>query len=119
MQEIHIQCPYCLQAISILLDTGVYGHETVVDDCEVCCRPIEISYIVENHEIKTYSYNSIEENKSFAILKVKFDLEFNKNIIKTYTYEKKILCKTNDPYGFVIAINQAFEEVVNDLSLQL
>ena len=64
-------------------------------------------------------YNSIEENKSFAILKVKFDLEFNKNIIKTYTYEKKILCKTNDPYGFVIAINQAFEEVVNDLSLQL
>ena len=64
-------------------------------------------------------YNSIEENKSFAILKVKFDLEFNKNIIKTYTYEKKILCKTNEPYGFVIAINQAFEEVVNDLSLQL
>jgi len=36
MQEIHIQCPYCLQAISILLDIGIYGHETVVDDCEVC-----------------------------------------------------------------------------------
>ena len=64
-------------------------------------------------------YNSIEENKSFAILKVKFDLEFNKNIIKTYTYEKKILCKTNDPYGFVIAINQAFEEVVSDLNLKI
>ena len=64
-------------------------------------------------------YNSIEENKSFAILKVKFDLEFNKNIIKTYTYEKKILCQTNDPYGFVIAINQAFEEVVSDLNLKI
>ena len=59
MQKIHIQCPYCLQAISILLDCGAYGHETV-DDCEVCFRPIEISYIVENGEIKTYSYNSIE-----------------------------------------------------------
>ena len=63
MQEIHIQCPYCLQAISILLDTGVYGHETVVDDCEVCCRPIEISYIVEDGEIKTYSYNSIKRKE--------------------------------------------------------
>ena len=27
-------------------------------------------------------YNSIEENKSYAVLKIKFDLEFNKNIIK-------------------------------------
>ena len=36
MEEIHIQCPYCLQAISILLDTGVYEPTEVVDDCEVC-----------------------------------------------------------------------------------
>ncbi|MDZ7818506.1 MAG: hypothetical protein U5K55_07775 [Aliarcobacter sp.] len=64
-------------------------------------------------------YNSIEKDKSFAVLKVKFDLEFNKSIIKTYTYEKKILCKINDPYGFVIAINQAFEEVVKDLNLKI
>ncbi len=64
-------------------------------------------------------YNSIEENKSYAVLKIKFDLEFNKNIIKTYTYEKKILCQTNDPYGFVIAINQAFKEVVSDLNLKI
>ena len=63
MEEIYIQCPYCLQAISILLDTGVYGCETVIDDCEVCCRPIEVSYIVEDGEIKTYSYNSIEGNE--------------------------------------------------------
>ena len=80
-------------------------------------RKDDFAYVLKTDVIDIY--NSIEENKSFAILKVKFDLEFNKNIIKTYTYEKKILCKTNDPYGFVIAINQAFEEVVNDLSLQL
>jgi len=63
MQKIHIQCPYCLQAISILLDCGVFEHTTVIEDCEVCCRPIEVSYIVENAEIKTYSYNSIEGNE--------------------------------------------------------
>ncbi|MDD3009020.1 MAG: CPXCG motif-containing cysteine-rich protein [Arcobacter sp.] len=36
MQKIHIQCPYCLQAISILLDCGVFEHTTVIEDCEVC-----------------------------------------------------------------------------------
>ena len=63
MQKIHIQCPYCLEAISILLDCSFYGHETVIDDCAVCKKEIEISYIVENGEIKTYSYNSIEGNE--------------------------------------------------------
>lgn len=62
MEEIHIQCPYCLQAISIPLDTGIYEPATIVEDCEVC-RPIEVSYIVEDREIKTYSYNSIEGNE--------------------------------------------------------
>jgi hypothetical protein len=64
MEEIHIQCPYCLQAISVLLDTGVYEYTTLVDDCEVCCRPIEISYMVEDGVISTYSYNSIEGNEN-------------------------------------------------------
>lgn len=64
MEEIHIQCPYCLQAISVLLDTGVYEHTTLIDDCEVCCRPIEISYMVEDGLISTYSYNKLEGNEN-------------------------------------------------------
>ena len=60
MQEIHIQCPYCLQAISIVLDEELFGHQTVIDNCKKCEKEIEISYIVENKKIKTYSYNSIE-----------------------------------------------------------
>lgn len=63
MEEIHIQCPYCLEAITVLLDTGVFEHTTLVEDCEVCCRPIEISYMVENGAISTFSYNSIEGNE--------------------------------------------------------
>ena len=60
MQEIHIQCPYCLQAISIVLDVELFGHQTVIDNCKKCEKEIEVSYIVENKKIKTYSYNSIE-----------------------------------------------------------
>lgn len=60
MQEIHIQCPYCLKAISIVLNNEIFGHQTVIDNCKKCEKEIEISYIVENKKIKTYSYNSIE-----------------------------------------------------------
>lgn len=63
MEEMNIQCPYCLQAISVLVDTGVYEYTTLVDDCEVCCRPIEISYSVHDGEVSSLSYNSIEGNE--------------------------------------------------------
>ena len=63
MNEIHIQCPYCLQAITVLLDTGVYGNTSVVEDCEVCCRPIEISYDVHEGRITSYTYDSVEGNE--------------------------------------------------------
>ena len=39
MEEIHIQCPYCLQAISILLDTGIYEPATIVEE-SWCKDPI-------------------------------------------------------------------------------
>lgn len=63
MEEKFIQCPYCLQNISVLLDTGVSGSSTLVDDCEVCCRPIEIDYRVEDYEIVSLTYHSIEGNE--------------------------------------------------------
>ncbi len=63
MEEIHIQCPYCLQSVTILLDLGVSEYTSVIDDCEVCCRPIEISYNVENRTISSYSYSAIDGNE--------------------------------------------------------
>ncbi len=63
MEEMNIQCPYCLQAITVLVDIGVYEYTTLIDDCEVCCRPIEISYSVKNGEVSSLSYNSIEGNE--------------------------------------------------------
>ncbi|WP_228144666.1 CPXCG motif-containing cysteine-rich protein [Poseidonibacter parvus] len=60
----NIQCPYCLQAVTVLVDTGVYEYTTLIDDCEVCCRPIEISYIVEDGVVSSLSYNIIEGNEN-------------------------------------------------------
>ncbi|MEA3511999.1 MAG: CPXCG motif-containing cysteine-rich protein, partial [Campylobacterota bacterium] len=62
MEEKFIQCPYCRENISILLDTGIQGRVDIVDDCEVCCRPIEINYRVEEYVVIDLFYNSIEGN---------------------------------------------------------
>ena len=35
-------CPHCGERISMLLDLSV-GYQRYIEDCEVCCNPIEIS----------------------------------------------------------------------------
>lgn len=74
---------------------------------------IEHRYKLKSEIIKLY--HSFEEEKSYAVLKVKFDMIEDKKIIKSFTYDKKVLCKSNNPYGFVESINKGFEESINDL----
>ena len=74
---------------------------------------IEHKYKLKSEIIKLY--HSFEEEKSYAVLKVKFDLIEDKKIVKSFTYDKKILCNSNNPYGFVESINKGFEESINDL----
>jgi len=39
-------CPHCGERISVVLDLSV-GHQRYIEDCEVCCNPIAISYQAE------------------------------------------------------------------------
>lgn len=48
MIEYFFSCPYCLSHISMLLDPSV-SQQSYVEDCEVCCNPIEVSFTVDNH----------------------------------------------------------------------
>jgi Cysteine-rich CPXCG len=36
-----IQCPYCGESIELLVDTSI-DHQHYIEDCSVCCRPIEL-----------------------------------------------------------------------------
>ncbi len=62
MEEKFFTCPYCLQRVSVLLDTGFEGEMSIVDDCEVCCRPIEISYEVDSNRVYHFTYHAIDGN---------------------------------------------------------
>ena len=46
LEEAEITCPYCWEKIWIELDLSVEGQE-YIEDCQVCCRPIQIGYSVD------------------------------------------------------------------------
>jgi len=43
LEEHFFTCPYCWEQISVMVDLSA-GGQTYVEDCEVCCNPISISY---------------------------------------------------------------------------
>jgi len=43
-------CPYCGEQISMVLDTSVRS-QVYTEDCEVCCRPIQIRYRMEDDDL--------------------------------------------------------------------
>lgn len=51
--EKYFTCPYCGESISMVIDLSVNG-QTYTEDCEVCCRPIEIHYSARNGEIAEF-----------------------------------------------------------------
>ena len=36
-----IECPYCGEQIDLVIDDSV-EHQQYVEDCSVCCRPINV-----------------------------------------------------------------------------
>lgn len=42
IKEQALYCPYCGESISMLIDCSVDQQE-YIEDCQVCCRPINIS----------------------------------------------------------------------------
>lgn len=44
--EVRVQCPYCWENFTLLVDASVEDQE-YVEDCEICCRPIDFSIAVD------------------------------------------------------------------------
>jgi transposase-like protein len=45
-----ILCPFCGQPMELVIDTTV-PHQRFTTDCEVCCRPFEVTAECEPGEI--------------------------------------------------------------------
>ena len=47
LTERRIHCPYCGESIEVLLDCSV-EQQQYIEDCQVCCRPIEFYVSVDS-----------------------------------------------------------------------
>ncbi|NVK07731.1 MAG: CPXCG motif-containing cysteine-rich protein [Tenacibaculum sp.] len=59
MYEHFFQCPHCWEEISMLLDVST--SETYVEDCEVCCNPIQITFTFVNNDLVAFEAKNIEQ----------------------------------------------------------
>lgn len=50
LTEQAIHCPFCAEAITILIDTSA-GNQEYIEDCQVCCRPMQIRLTTSDGEL--------------------------------------------------------------------
>ena len=52
-----VTCPYCGEHVEVYVEPDVRG--TFVQDCEVCCKPIEVHYIVDEDSIIDFEARTV------------------------------------------------------------
>ena len=60
MYEHYFICPYCWENISMLLDNTL-SSQKYIEDCEVCCNPIELTVQFQELELIHFQADSIEQ----------------------------------------------------------
>ncbi len=59
-KEQDIQCPYCGEAINILIDCSI-EYQEYIEDCFVCCRPIKlVAQLTDNNELTLLAFHEDE-----------------------------------------------------------
>jgi len=51
-----LQCPYCGEENEITIDISA-GSQEYIEDCQVCCKPIEVSVSIENEVMSVFVHS--------------------------------------------------------------
>jgi hypothetical protein len=51
-EEVELKCPFCAEVISILVDPFI-SEQDFIEDCTVCCRPIQINLMCEDGAVSS------------------------------------------------------------------
>jgi len=60
MEERFYQCPHCWEDVSILIDFS-QSAQNYIEDCEVCCNPIEFNIKILDQTLTSFEVRSIEQ----------------------------------------------------------
>ncbi len=48
--QVEVSCPYCGERLTLVVDETGGRTQTYVEDCAVCCQPIEVRARVDDEE---------------------------------------------------------------------
>ena len=54
-EAVRIYCPYCGESIDIVVDASL-ALQHYVEDCSVCCRPMELSVSVDSGQVSVEAW---------------------------------------------------------------
>ena len=49
--ETEVECPFCGEEFTVVLDLSVDGTQAYIEDCFVCCRPIQFRLECQDGEL--------------------------------------------------------------------
>tara|TARA_A100001234_G_scaffold11692_1_gene9621 strand:+ start:447 stop:629 length:183 start_codon:yes stop_codon:yes gene_type:complete len=58
--EEYFDCPYCWQNQLKMVDPSI-EKQNFIEDCEVCCNPIDFQITVENNEVVLFNSEKIDQ----------------------------------------------------------
>ena len=53
-EECFLDCPYCGESISVLVDCSC-EQQTYIEDCQVCCQPMVLHVLVDEEGMPSVS----------------------------------------------------------------
>ncbi|MDA7578074.1 CPXCG motif-containing cysteine-rich protein [Flavobacteriales bacterium] len=60
MIEHYFDCPHCWENQLRMIDSSI-EIQNFIEDCEVCCHPIEFDLVVKNNLIELFSAITIDQ----------------------------------------------------------
>jgi hypothetical protein len=54
LRWVEVECPYCGETFDVRVDPGEEG-QSLVQDCQVCCKPVQLSVDIEDGEISIFA----------------------------------------------------------------
>ena len=54
-----VDCPYCGESIELQIDCSI-TQQRYIEDCQVCCRPINVNVSIDDEEIMIQVTNEDE-----------------------------------------------------------
>jgi Cysteine-rich CPXCG len=57
LTEHEVSCPFCGERITLLVDASA-GAQQYIEDCQVCCRPIQVTVEADDGDIESLRVDS-------------------------------------------------------------